>query len=520
MLIFIHKVTLANSLRLHHLIALDFSPEDFNSIQHSCSVLVEEHTELWFSEVVQWDINALATDFSAWVTVDSVHPAATSRVGILSSAECQGLLRIYLNDDLCSNLGLLVKISSLLYSGNEPPHPYIDRERLILMRSLVGARLLKSLETFLKSSILTKASKEQLTGLFLVLLGVIIAVSYTVTTSTEEARCELSRILAHHMVVIGERIGLLNHDVKKQQLIEDCHNLWKKTGNFEWDYRKSMVVEGMDINESLEENSPTGVCGNMNKFYHHLDDTTDVATIVNKAHQDDPIRNTKQQMAVYPQADCFWADNDGADQISSPTAREMTICFLCNGNFPSDEMCPTCFGSLPEIGGYSDENPQCDFASTSSIPSSQPNDFVAEGLNTGLQKVESTDGCFRRLKRHLRPRIPKKFIPAENKYDSGSSNVHLQAPQLKQPIQFYKPTMEKQNTAREPVMHLKKRGQCCPIVDPNADLGSRIECLYMRCLWCRIEDPHPSSRGLIVLACCQCQYSPQSLWSQRCSGLV
>ncbi|KAL9046023.1 MAG: hypothetical protein Q9214_001043, partial [Letrouitia sp. 1 TL-2023] len=370
----------------------------------------------------------------------------------------RSILKI-LMDGLCA---LLLEGCQYLYTGdNESPHPCYDRERLILMRSLVGARLLKSLEATLKSSVLTKASREQLTGLFLVLLGVIIAVSYTVTTSTEEARCELSRILAHHMVVIGERIGLLGYDVEKQRLVENCHNLWNKTGNFEWDYRDSSVIEDMDMDEFTNQSQnrqELGICGDENEIDHQLSDTIDAATTSDKSHQNDPIRNTKPQTAAAPRADFCWLDSYGTNESSSPTAGEMTICILCNGSFLSDEMCPTCFGPLPQIGGYSDATPQCHFTSTSSIPNSQAFPSVAP-KSTDLRRSEFTGGRSQISKRHFRSRMPKETITLENKNESSRSSVHLQAPQRKLPIQIQRMTMNLKDTVRKPLKHFKKTPQ-------------------------------------------------------------
>lgn len=489
MLIFIHRVTLANSLWSHQLIAPDFSPEDFNTIQQSCSALMEEHTELRFSEVVQWDINALATDFFTWIIVDSVHPAATSRVGILSSAECQGLLRFYLNDDLCINLGLLVKISSLLYNGNGSPHPYYGRERLILMRSLVGARLLKSLEVTLKSSILTKASREKLTGLFLVLLGVVIAVSYTVTTSMEEARCELSRILAHHMVVIGERIGLLDYDVKKQQLVENCHNLWNKTGNFKWDYRNSLVVEDTDV-DILTADTPFSVC----------DLVIEAETTSNKSHQNDPIRNTKPQTAANLRADCCWNGSYGVNQRNSPTAGGMTICFLCNGSFLSDEICPTCFGPLPEVGGYNDTNPQYNFTSTSSIPNSLLLNFACGASTKGLHRPESTGGGSQISKGHVGSRTPRKTIPPENKNEFSPESVRLQAPQRKLPAQVQRTTVEKKRHCPRAIKTLQKN--LSAIKKRVATFSERPVCASCGCVISTAQLGRRSLNGLPVCLSC------------------
>ena len=213
-------------------------------------MLMEEHTELDFNEAVHWDINALSTDFAAWMAVDNVHPAATSRVGILSSVECQGLLHRYLDEELCIQLRLLIKASSLLYNRKNCLHPHYDRERLALIRSTVGSQFLTNLETALKSTALAKASKEKLMGLFLVLLGAIIAITYTTGTGSEEARCELLRILAHHTILIAERISLIDDDLTKQRLTTSCQNLWNKTGNFVWSYKMVSAVESMEFGAS------------------------------------------------------------------------------------------------------------------------------------------------------------------------------------------------------------------------------------------------------------------------------
>lgn len=216
--------------------ALDRSDQDYKTNLQSWSMLLEEQTELHFDELIQWDIDALSIDFARWMAADDEDPAATSRVGILSSMECQKLLHHYLDEDLCRNLRLLVKTSSLLYSREDSPHPYCGSRQLSIIRSSVGAKILKSLESALKSTALADASQKKLKGLFLVLLGMIIAITYTNTTDDGEARHELLRILAHHMIFIGERIGLLECDSMKQRLTENCYNMWNKVGNFEWIY--------------------------------------------------------------------------------------------------------------------------------------------------------------------------------------------------------------------------------------------------------------------------------------------
>ena len=154
-------------------------------------MLARETTELRFKQAVNWDIDALCTDFATWMTADSAQPAATSRVGVLSSMQCQLLLCRYLNGDLCTYLPLLVRTSSLLYNRQDSSHPRYTYEQLSSARSLLGNELLKHLKTALKPTSLSKNSKQQLEVLFMVVFGTIIAVIYTCNTELEEARVEL-----------------------------------------------------------------------------------------------------------------------------------------------------------------------------------------------------------------------------------------------------------------------------------------------------------------------------------------
>ncbi len=326
------------------LTALDYSHKDYKTVLQSCSVLMEEYTELHFNKLVQWDIDALSTDFATWMAADNVHPAATSRVGILSSIECQRLLHHYLDEDLCTNLRLLVKTSSLLYNRKDSPHPHYGREQLNLIRYSVGASILKSLEAALKSTALAEASKEKLKGLFLVLLGVIIAITYTTTTDSEEARYELLRILAHHMIFVGARIGLLNCELTRQRLTESCHNIWNKTGNFEWNYEISSAVESMDMSASPEQDhnclglSPAASMSidSLRAFVpqendHRPGNISNIASASDVLHQVDPIHNAGPQSAAGLWPAYGWLGNFGTEHSSSPIAMGMTKRFLCNG---------------------------------------------------------------------------------------------------------------------------------------------------------------------------------------------
>ena len=141
------------------LIILARTSGDYSSALRSCPILVEEDIELHFQEPVQCDINDLSIDFAGWLATAQIRPNATSRVGILSSLQCQQTLHQHLDRELCTDFKLLVKASSLLFNRELDPNPLCSREELNTIRCLVGSRLLSGLETALKKSSLTQASK-------------------------------------------------------------------------------------------------------------------------------------------------------------------------------------------------------------------------------------------------------------------------------------------------------------------------------------------------------------------------
>ena len=181
-----------------------------------------------------WDVDALCTDFAAWMTTENTEPAPTSRVGILSSPQCRNLLGHYINPGLSNYLIQLVKTSSLLYSRQSAPHPHYTHEQLSSARAVLGNEVLDCLEAALSPRSLSKNSKQQHESFFIVIFGAIIAVAYT--REIEQTQTELIQILTHYLILVGGRIGLLQSTVTKMQLIQGSHNLWNKTGGFKWTY--------------------------------------------------------------------------------------------------------------------------------------------------------------------------------------------------------------------------------------------------------------------------------------------
>ena len=330
-------------------------------------MLARDKTELRFKEVVHWDVDALCTDFATWMTADTTQPVATSRVGVLSSMQCQKLLFGYLNDDLCKYLPLLVRTSSLLYNRQDSPHPCYTYEQLSSARSLLGNELLINLETALKPIALSKKSKQQLEALFLIVFGTIIAVVYTCNTDSEGTRIKLIQILTHYLVLIGERVGLLQCDMKKLQLIQECHNLWNKTGSFGWDHSSQSAPNDLALS-ALGGSSPAfmenysnpgsskGAYNSTSQHDHHCvsdrflsHSTSDSVLPQTRLSYDAAIPSSGN---LLPAQD--WAGSTGADRSSSSRAIEMTTCLICNQYHPISDLCPYCFGQPLSVAASSE----------------------------------------------------------------------------------------------------------------------------------------------------------------------
>ena len=383
-------------------------------------MLAQERTELLFKEVVHWDVSALCTDFATWMTADNAHPAATSRVGVLSSMQCQRLLCRYLDDDLCIYLPLLVRTSSLLYNRQDSPHPCYTNEHLSSARSLLGNELLKNLETALKPTSLSKNSKQQLEVLFMVVFGTIIAVVYTCNTDSEGARVELIRILTHYLVLIGERVGLLQCDMKKLQLIQDCHNLWNKTGGFGWDYNTQSPPNNMAFS-ALDEDSPAFMenhsdPGSSTSAYnstlphdhHYVSDP-----FLSLSSIDDLLPQTRLRYGtagpsrgdLLPAYD--WPGHIEADQSGSLKAIAMTTCPVCDQYHPTSDLCPYCFGQPPSVAASSavisqnsldpaqqmlpSQKPCLDITKTKTFPTYGTKAWSSDGLGSSELPISKSD---------------------------------------------------------------------------------------------------------------------------------
>lgn len=472
----------------------------------ACSVLLEEPTELRFDGDVQWDVHALSADFATWMTNEDGLTTATSRVGILSDTEFQQIPQQYLADDVCMHLRLLVKISTLLYNRQEDPHPRLTPHQLIQMRSTTGIRLLQSLEAALKHTALQAASKDKLEGLFLVVVGVIIATKYTSMNGHEEARHELLRILAHYMVLIGDRISLLHCLMTKRRLVENCHNLWNKPGDFAWNYGSSSMKEISDPSPQLDAGLPLA--------YDWLPDV--------------------------------WPDNSNL-----MTAVGTTKCGFCNANVPSDDICQVCFGPNLLTAGGEDAKVQADRGCTSHILDPHASDPEATfGYRAPEHwQVASTVSIDqpRIYARYKEPQMAahqpgfmfhrgEDFIPEEEDHGLGpdfatceySKTTSIDQTDRKRTMTQGKPILAnntpRQSSEEQPrTLRFHQTCSICHSMNTRTVAVSEltVPCQHVQCLHCKLVYPEPWLFGPESWVCCQCGDGPKpasSPLAKPCGG--
>ena len=198
---------------------------------------------------------------------DDAQTGSTSLVGILSSSAFESMISKFLDRGLSRHVKLLVELTSFLYSyGSKASYADCDSTSLWSLRSFSGARVLQQLESALGTASLVAAagSHEKLRALFLVLFATIIAVGYSKQRGPSggassfglpvfqsptlhesctsgpsvqvflEAQEHLLRILAHHMVYIAERLGILEKTISRKHIIEGAACRWNRKAAFQW----------------------------------------------------------------------------------------------------------------------------------------------------------------------------------------------------------------------------------------------------------------------------------------------
>ncbi|KAM7201241.1 hypothetical protein V8F20_004987 [Naviculisporaceae sp. PSN 640] len=210
--------------------------------------------------VFSLSVPEIMSNIFTWMSPDQTKVPERSIVGALicsdqfhDSARNDG----FLGGELLEKFRVMVYSSSLAYVYNSGSREIYDSD--LTMRDLhrityaMGSDLLLFLDTALVPHQLAQLSQEQLTGLFVVIFGIALAVAYstavydspTFSTGVETGgdtprtlwqalQQHLSQMLAHYLVILGARLGLVLRGDSEKQIISSLMSAIIYRGKFVW----------------------------------------------------------------------------------------------------------------------------------------------------------------------------------------------------------------------------------------------------------------------------------------------
>jgi hypothetical protein len=222
------------------------------------------NVELDFDVQVKWNITGLAEFAAAWL-VDSRVNSGFSMVGILASRLFRETLSNALDPENAKTLQILNFTSSYLYTIS------FDDSTIHSQAVLAEQQIILALDLLLEPKTLATLTKDQLSALFLVLLGMTISTTYLeefyfspphfAAASVQNRACdeelsgnrngifsardaskvpdergtsELIRLLCHYLAYIGQQIALLDDEFDPRAIIEHAQQRWNKDPGFYW----------------------------------------------------------------------------------------------------------------------------------------------------------------------------------------------------------------------------------------------------------------------------------------------
>lgn len=131
-----------------------------------------------FSSQISWDLEALVKEVTYWLS--GLNDTNTSKVGTLSSPRFLNLIRKSIGHRGSLNFQRMLYAESLAYiqpvSSNKHFLTVLELQQI---GAICGQEVLSILDSRLRPQALAKSSKPDLEVLFLVIVGTILAASYT-----------------------------------------------------------------------------------------------------------------------------------------------------------------------------------------------------------------------------------------------------------------------------------------------------------------------------------------------------
>lgn len=221
----------------------------------------------------------------SWLTDPNFHLPGGSIVGLC----CSSLLGLQFEEESAGADGLtddfrrFLLATSLAHSGWRDPESITTRD-LCAAGQISGCRLIKRLDRILTPQFLARCGRESCQVLFLLVLGAVLGVGYSLSQLEDHSpsfpsemlspelqrsptlwlamKEHLCQMLAHHLIFVGSMLGIKLDTGLEQRIIETAVNRWNKAESFVWadvmvfDERKG--AEHAVLEEGVESSGSSG----------------------------------------------------------------------------------------------------------------------------------------------------------------------------------------------------------------------------------------------------------------------
>jgi hypothetical protein len=255
------------------------------------------HIKLGFDIPTDWSLSGLSDLAGRWLLAEE-SPPKVSMCGIMSVDGFSKVLASVIPGQLPESVGNLVYSSSLLYTSDSNTDYLRESTERLAANAILG------LDKFLAPKVLAKMNQEQLTAVFLMLLGTTISINYlhkccheasehTISLNmeftestygvdyprapsfTSVQNSQLVQLLCHYLVYIGQDIGILEgSDLTLRTFLQDSECLWKKRPSFIW-----TTTEGnQDVSPSTPSLTDLPISIDWDSFLNPLEDSAKLSS--------------------------------------------------------------------------------------------------------------------------------------------------------------------------------------------------------------------------------------------------
>ncbi|KAK3382064.1 hypothetical protein B0T24DRAFT_509 [Lasiosphaeria ovina] len=229
----------------------------------------------------EFTFNSSPENFNETLVSWLMDPAFNLPDGSIVGLCCSSLLSLQFRDEAGGGDGFITEFrrfllaTSLVHSGWHGDRNIRQRD-LCAVSHMSGHRLMKQLDRVLTPQFLAKCGRESCQVLFLMVLGVVLAVGYSSAHTTDSPtfppqmlsvefqqsptlwlvmKEHLCQMLAHHLIFLGSLLGIRLETGLEQRLIDTAARRWNKMEAYAW-----ADATGLSENQELGYASSSGSC--------------------------------------------------------------------------------------------------------------------------------------------------------------------------------------------------------------------------------------------------------------------